>query len=150
MATSRPRALIVDDDPVVVHVLGALLAERGIDSVWAADGRDGLRRLSDELLSLDVLVTDLLMPGLSGDALVMAVRELGGERDLPIVVLSGHLDSVRADALRTAGADAVVSKDDGLEPAAIAALELLTARGRLGTRSGGQPVARIALGRQRG
>jgi CheY-like chemotaxis protein len=144
---------VVDDDPFVLHVLAALLHEGGIECVQAVNGRDGLRRLSEELLSIDLLVTDLVMPELGGDALLLAVRELGGERDLPILVTSGRLDRARTDALRDAGADAVVDKSAGLQPVADAALALLSARGRLagpdrdGASARGAPVARIAIRR---
>lgn len=127
----RPRALLVDDDAVVRELLASLLEEAGIDCVLAQDGRSGLRRLTDDLLSLDLLVTDLMMPDLGGDALVMAVRELGGEHDLPIVVASSFLDPDRAEALRVAGANAVVDKSRGLGPVAAAARSLLAARGQL-------------------
>lgn len=130
-AQRRPRALLVDDDPIVLAILASLLDELGIECLQAHDGRSGLRQLTDELLSLDLLVTDLHMPDLSGDALVLAVRELGGERDLLIVVASSFLDADRAAALRVAGADAVVDKSRGLEPVAAAARSLLAARGQL-------------------
>jgi DNA-binding response OmpR family regulator len=156
----------VDDDEIVLHLLTAALGESGIDCVWAQDGRAGLRRLSEEILSLDLLVTDLVMPDLPGDALVLAVRELGGERELPIVVVSSHLDPARAKALRAAGADAVVDKSHGLASVAAVARDLLIARGRM--RPSGSPeevpaahaiaepapagrsIGRIALERQRG
>lgn len=127
----RPRALLVDDDPIVLHVLAALLDECGIDSVRVSDGHAGLRMLTEELQGLDLLVTDLIMPGLSGDALVMAVRDLGGERDLPILVASSFIDEARAWALKVAGADAVVDKGSGLAPVVAAARSLLAARGRM-------------------
>jgi CheY-like chemotaxis protein len=127
----RPRALLVDDDPIVLAVLSSLLGELGVECLQAPDGRSGLRRLAEDLLDIDLLVTDLSMPDLPGDALVMAVRELGGERDLPIVVASSFLDEDRAEALRVAGADAVVDKSKGLGPVAAAARRLLAARGQL-------------------
>jgi CheY-like chemotaxis protein len=127
----RLRALVVDDDPVVLAILSSLLEELGIDCVQARDGRSGLRQLTEDLLDLDLLVTDLIMPDLGGDALVMAVRELGGERDLPIVVASSFLDADRAHALRVAGADVVVDKSRGLGPVASAVRTILAARGQL-------------------
>lgn len=120
----------MDDDPVVLHILSALLDEHGIEAVPASSGRAGLRALSEEILSLDLLITDLNMPDLTGDALVLAVRELGGERDLPILVLSSGVDPEHVRALRMAGADAVVDKGAGLAPVTAAALSLLAARGR--------------------
>jgi CheY-like chemotaxis protein len=121
----------VDDDPIVLAILASMLDELGIDCVQARDGRSGLRQLTEDMLSVDLLVTDLIMPDLGGDALVMAVRDLGGERDLPIVVVSAYLDAERAQALRIAGADAVVDKGNGLAPVVAAARSLLAARGRL-------------------
>jgi len=118
----------VDDDAVVLHVLSAALDEIGVECVHARDGRTALRLLAEELLSLDLLVTDLMMPGLGGEALVMAVRELGGERDLPILVTSAYVEPERAEALRVAGVDAVVDKGQGLAPVVAAVRELLAAR----------------------
>jgi len=118
----------VDDDAVVLHVLSAALDEIGVECVHARDGRTALRLLAEELLSLDLLVTDLMMPGLGGEALVMAVRELGGERDLPILVTSAYVEPERVEALRVAGVDAVVDKGQGLAPVVAAVRELLAAR----------------------
>jgi CheY-like chemotaxis protein len=122
---------VVDDDPLVLSILSSLLEEMGIECLQARDGRAGLRQLTEDALTIDLLVTDLQMPGLGGDALVLAVRELGGERDLPIVVASSFLDASRAQALRVAGANAVVDKSRGLGPVAAAARSLLAARGQL-------------------
>jgi CheY-like chemotaxis protein len=147
----RPRALLVDDDPFVRHVLAALLDERGVECVQAVDGREALRLLSEELLTLDLLVTDLEMPNLRGDGLLLAVRELGGERDLPIVVVTGRADRDHREALRVAGADAVVDKAEGLGPAAAAARSLLEARGHFRPPeppAEPAPVARIGLTRR--
>ncbi len=155
----RPRALLVDDDPVVLAILSSLLDELGVECLHASDGRSGLRRLTEDLLDIDLLVTDLIMPDLSGDALVMAVRELGGERDLPIVVVSSYLDPDRTHALRVAGADAVVDKARGLGPVAAAARTLLSARGQLEAHAaaertehaehGSVPLVKIRLAKMR-
>ncbi len=123
----------MDDDPFVLAFLAELLAECGIDTVRADGGRTGLQLLSEELASVDLLVTDLVMPDLAGDALVLAVRELGADRDLPILVASSFLDEERTRALRDAGADAVVDKGTGLGPVAAAARALLAARQRRAT-----------------
>lgn len=130
----RPRALLVDDDPFVLAILAELLDECGIDSLRADGGRTGLQVLSDQLASVDLVVTDLVMPDVSGDTLVMAVRELGGERDLPILVASSFLDEDRARALRVAGADAVVDKNLGLAPVVAAARSLLAGQYRRAVR----------------
>ena len=135
----------MDDDPVVLQILSALMEEDGVECMHAADGRQALRRLSEELLSLDLLVTDLIMPDLTGDALLLAVRELGGERELPIVVASAYVAPGQAEALRMAGADMVVDTSQGLAPVAAAARALLMARGHLRPRP--ESPERVAVGR---
>ncbi len=137
----------------MLHVLSAMLDECGIDTERVSDGRAGLQLVADELPGLDLLVTDLVMPGLTGDALVLAVRELGGEPPLPILVGSCYLDEARAGALRLAGADAVVDKCGGLAPVVAAARALLARSGRLappGVEPEGAPVPlfRIELARR--
>lgn len=114
----RPRALLLDDDAVVVKLLGAALRCRGLEVRSAADGHAGVSVLLDELLSLDVLVVDVDLPGRDGWALLRLIRGAGGERDLPVVVLtSGATPAVRAQ-LRSLGADAVVERSAG--PAEVA------------------------------
>lgn len=149
--SGRARALLIDDEPTVLSVLSATLAARGIDVIVARDGLSGLRALVDELLTLDVLVTDLVMPHLSGVALVKTIRQLGGERDLPIVVVSGALDPARVAELRAAGADAVVGKEQGPLVIAEVAAGLVAARRPAPRRVDPvRPLGRIALERAQG
>lgn len=117
---ARPRrVLVVDDDALVRGILVDVLQAAGFETITAPDGEAGLRAIAEELLSLDAVVTDVRMPGLSGEALVTAVRKAGGEADLVLVVLSASLDPELAARLDAAGADRVLSKAAG--PARIVA-----------------------------
>jgi CheY-like chemotaxis protein len=92
----------------------------------AADGAAGLQTLSEELLALDLLVTDVRMPGMDGESFVRTIRRAGGEAELAIVVVSGRLEEGLEERLAAAGADAVLDKALGPEliaQAADAALE---------------------------
>ncbi len=111
-----PRALLVDDEPQPLAELTRALGDRGIEVVTARDGASGLRALAEDLFGIDVLVADLLMP--DGDAFVRAVRNAGGERDLPIVVLTGRATPDEEARLRAGGLDAVVQKAEGAVRAA--------------------------------
>ena len=82
--------------------------------------------LSEELLGLDLLVTDVFMPGMDGEAFVQTIRHSGGEADLAIVVVTGQIKQGLERRLAEAGADAVLEKGLGAElvaQAADAALE---------------------------
>lgn len=120
--SARPRrALVVDDDGLVRRMMADALTARGFEVLSAADASEGLRTLSEELLALDLLVTDLRMPGMTGEDLVRTIRKTGGEADLAIVVVTGHLADGLESKLEAAGADAVLDKALGAELVAQAA-----------------------------
>jgi CheY-like chemotaxis protein len=123
-----PRVLVIDDDALARRMLAHAFAARGCEWLTADDGYNGFHRLVDELLSLDLVVTDVNMPGLDGVELIHKVRQLGGENDVAIVAVSAFLDDDVRTRLLTAGADAVVDKQAG--PDAIAAQALATLRTR--------------------
>ena len=116
--TRRPRALLLDDDPVVLRLLGTALEARGFDVRAAADGASGLELLLDELLELDVLVMDAELPGRDAASLVRLVRHAGGERDLGVVILAGAGARAAREHLLALGADAVVERARGHAAAA--------------------------------
>ncbi len=113
------RVLVIDDDQLACRMLADAFASRGFRAMVEPDGRAGLRRIADELLGLDLVVTDLRMPEMDGEELVYRIRRLGGEHDLPIVVASAHLTDDTRARLDAMGVDAVLDKSLG--PAHIAA-----------------------------
>ncbi len=124
----RPRVLVVDDDPTSRYVIEHDLLNLGAEVLVAADGKEGLQLLLDNVLDLDLLVTDLDMPGMDGMALVRMVRADGGEGDLPILVTSGWLTPEVRSALHALGA-AVIDKGEGANSIATGAKRLLASRG---------------------
>ncbi len=120
--SARPRrALVVDDDGLVRRMMSDALQGRGFEVLTATDGEEGLRTLSEELLALDILITDLRMPGMDGEAFVRTIRQAGGEVDLAIVAVTGNLEPELERRLEAAGADAVLDKSLGPELIAQAA-----------------------------
>jgi CheY-like chemotaxis protein len=105
--------LVIDDDQLTCRMLADAFAPLGFETVTAPDGEAGMRRLIDELLRLDLVVTDLEMPRMGGEDLVYRIRLLGGEHDLPIVVASAFLTADVRARLETMGADAIVDKAVG-------------------------------------
>ena len=120
--SARPRrALVVDDDETMRRIVSDALGERGFEVLSASNASEGLSMLSEELLALDLLVTDVVMPGMSGEEFVRLIRKAGGEVDLAIVCVSGQLGGGTEEALERAGADAVLDKVLGPELIAQAA-----------------------------
>ncbi len=114
----RPRALLLDDDPTVLRLLGAVLEARGFEVRAATDAASGLGLLLDELFELDVLVADAELPGRDAVSLVHLVRHAGGERDLGLVVLASGAGRGFREQLFALGADAVVDRALGHDAAA--------------------------------
>ncbi len=111
--TRKPKALLLDEDVVVLRLLGTALEARGFEVRAATDGESGTALLLDELMDLDVVVTSLELPARDGRALLRLVRQAGGERDLGLVLLGGATDDATRAELLSLGADAVAARSAG-------------------------------------
>jgi two-component system, chemotaxis family, chemotaxis protein CheY len=83
------RALVVDDSPTMrQHLMLALGRIPGLTCLEASDGLEGIRRLSEQ--AVDLILTDLQMPNMSGFAFISYLRARQETEHVPIVVLSAH------------------------------------------------------------
>lgn len=103
------RALVVDDNADMRAYLAQVLAGY-FDVVTARDGDEALAAAL--AAPPDVIVSDVMMPGLDGLELVRAVRAQPRIQDVPVVLLSARADDDRLDALRL-GADDYLLKPIG-------------------------------------
>lgn len=90
-----PHILLVEDEPLVALVLETALADEGFDVSTAPDGIAALR-LADST-EIDLLLTDVLMPGMDGIELVATLRARRPE--LPVVLMTGYVPLDGRDAL---------------------------------------------------
>jgi DNA-binding NtrC family response regulator len=89
MTSQKPRVLVVDDEPNLRKVLGALLAQAGHEVVTEPDGESGLARVkSSPRGTFDVVISDLRMPGMDGMQLLKALVE--EDSGLPVIILTAH------------------------------------------------------------
>lgn len=98
-ARVRLRVLLVDDEELGRLCTADVLVDLGYDVIEAASGEQALRLL-DEGPAPDVLVTDYLMPGMSGADLAQAVR--ARKPGLPILIVFGYAnpDGIAPDLSR--------------------------------------------------
>jgi CheY-like chemotaxis protein len=82
------RVLIIDDDEPVREVTAAMLQSFGFKTKEAADGRAGLALFREDSTSYDVVILDLLMPELDGEATLLELREL--RSDVRVLIISGY------------------------------------------------------------
>ncbi len=94
--SDQPRILVVDDDTEMCQILGMQLSRKGYEVECVYDAGSALIRLSND--PFDVVLTDLMMPGMGGTDLLRMIRKAG--KDIPVVVLTGResLDSAATAA----------------------------------------------------
>jgi len=92
--------LVVDDEPNYLIVLSELLKEEGFEVMTAESGEDG-RKIVEEN-DLDLVITDMRMPGMDGLQLLNAIKEFN--RDLPVIMITAFGEVDKAVVAMKAGA----------------------------------------------
>ena len=100
------RVLAVDDDPMILELLTAVLTPRGYEVVTAQNGGDALLLL--EASAVDVVLLDVGMPGVDGMSALRRIREV--HPALPVIMLTGNVDAAVGRASLQGGAFDYVTK----------------------------------------
>ncbi len=79
--------LVVEDDPAIRMLIGSVLDDFNIKSAFAVDGNAGLAILQSDL-RIDLLISDIGLPGMNGQQLVKLAREI--RPSLPVLFLTGY------------------------------------------------------------
>jgi DNA-binding NtrC family response regulator len=97
------RVLVVDDEPNVRMVLKMLLEDDGYEVVTAESGEQGIETLEKESV-LDLIISDLKMPGMDGLALLKNMKRSG--RDVPLIMITAYGSIEKAvEAMKSGAAD---------------------------------------------
>jgi CheY-like chemotaxis protein len=112
------RVLIVDDDPAIRMLCSTNLELDGLVVLEAADGRGGLEQARAE--RPDLVLTDVMMPGLDGFQLAEALRGDERTREVPLIFLSGETGTANEARAHELGALAYLTKP--FDPTALASL----------------------------
>ena len=87
-ARKQARVLVVDDEPSVRAIAREALTRAGFNVFVAEDGAGAVERLKDEEHSIDAVLMDMTMPGMTGVEAMRAMRQL--VPGLPVVLTSGY------------------------------------------------------------
>lgn len=116
-ASNRSRILIVDDDPVNLKVLESILGRDDYEIRTATGGQEALERLDEQ--EWDLVISDVMMPHMSGYALTQAIRQRFALAELPVLLLTARDRPEDMEAGFQSGANDYVTKP-------VEALELRT------------------------
>ena len=119
---SLPALLIVEDHEDT-RLMYAEFLGMSFDVISAPDGETGLLLLRER--HVDLVITDLSLPGMDGFELVAAIRADAALRDIPIVCLSGYGGPVHEQRARAAGCDRILQKPCMPDALAEVATELI-------------------------
>lgn len=100
--------LVVDDESGARRALIRLLTREGYETVGASDGREALQAL--EARTPDVILLDLMMPGMDGLELLEVLQRHPQWKALPVVVLTGLSDTQTVNRAQQLGARAYLVK----------------------------------------
>src|SRR5258708_2019794 len=110
MVQQRYKTLVVDDDPKIRQLIRVNLEARGFSVREAPDGSQAMKAVEAEIP--DLILLDLVMPGIDGIDVCVWVRE---RSDLPIIVLSARDEEYLKVSALDAGADDYVAKPFGYD-----------------------------------
>jgi len=103
-----PRIFVVDDEPDVVELLRTILELEGFEVESACEGRVALARILAD--PPDLLILDLMMPGLDGMEMLKLLRLDPQGADLPVMILSARTGQIDQIGSLQLGANAYICK----------------------------------------
>jgi CheY-like chemotaxis protein len=109
----KKRILLLDDSTITLEMEKAVLEERGYEVAVASN----LIEFQQELdrFQPEIILTDLMMPDISGKDIVRVLKQDFHTERLPIVLFSSKPDEELAEIAEQAGADGYLSKSHGIE-----------------------------------
>lgn len=100
--------LVVDDEPAVRWLLRDIAELEGHQVQEAADGIDALAALAEA--KPDLIILDVMMPGVSGIEVLLKIREMPGYQEIPVLMLTAAGDDATTWAGWSAGANCYMTK----------------------------------------
>jgi CheY-like chemotaxis protein len=100
---------VVDDDFRNIFALAALLKRVDVEAVSAESGQQGIELLK-ETPGIDVVLVDIMMPGMDGYATMRAMRKLPSGDEIPLVAFTAKVQDGERQRCIDAGASAYVPK----------------------------------------
>jgi DNA-binding response OmpR family regulator len=106
------RALIVEDDAHIRDLISLHLGLEGLDASAVPDGREALRLVATQ--PFDLVILDIMLPGVDGIAVCRALRRGGPNQDVPVLMLTARREESDKVLGLESGADDYLAKPFGI------------------------------------
>jgi CheY-like chemotaxis protein len=109
----KKKILLLDDSAITLEMEKAVLEERGYEVAVASNLIEFQAAL--EAFQPEIILTDLMMPDISGKDIVRVLKQDFHTERIPIVLFSSKTDEELVEVAEQAGADGFLSKSHGIE-----------------------------------
>ena len=104
------RVLVADDDPEICTLIKTILRNATFEVTVCSDAESALVNLQRDKGGFDILISDFMLPGISGIELITMVRANPATAKIPILMISGHSNYAMDARAKSAGADHFLNK----------------------------------------
>ncbi len=100
--------LFVDDDEIILDVCERMLKRMGYRVVIAENGKDALNKFKSSNKTIDLLITDISMPYMTGIELAQKIFKL--KPDIPVILFTGYKDVLISEKIKHIGIHEILTK----------------------------------------
>lgn len=129
LPTGTEHILVVDDEEIITSMLESILTGLGYHVSLSNSSPEALTLLEDKSTLIDVLITDMTMPHLTG--LELARKAMALRPDLPVILCTGFSELINKEQARSIGIRAFLMKPVSVREMAITVRQVLTDEGEL-------------------
>ena len=111
MAEDKITVLVAEDETDFRTIMTFWLESKGYAVISASDGKEAVESVKEK--KPDVVFLDLNMVGMDGVEAFKKIRKIN--KDIPVIIISAHIDTLRAQEVMSLGVSGVFSKEDNFE-----------------------------------
>jgi len=106
--TEIVRVLYVEDEPDIREVAEFALEDEGFELIPCASGQEAIDKAKG--LTVDLILMDVMMPGMDGPTTLARLRKLVNMKDTPVIFMTAKVQSAEIASYQSAGALGVIAK----------------------------------------